>query len=106
MKSASFVRFYFLSINIIGFILMLLIILSANGYMKLAGFIIFAVLVFCIFQIKCESCGAIMYRRDKKTHGFPTYQWEKVTTDSNCPCCGIERYGFWDGLGAFFSQKK
>lgn len=105
MILGSFVRFYFAAGYVIAIILMIILFISSNEYVAITCVVLFAFLSFSIFFIKCENCGAIMYRRDKKTHGFPVYKWENAIKETNCPCCGVYRYGFWDGLSAFFSQK-
>jgi DNA-directed RNA polymerase subunit N (RpoN/RPB10) len=68
------------------------------------SFSVVMVLSFCIFPIRCESCGTLLYRKKYNYHGFPVSGWEHV--DNTCPVCGIERYGFVDGVKSLWQRKK
>lgn len=101
----SFVRFYFILLTIVGFSLTISMMISSNGIVKIICFTLCIVPALSIFCIKCEQCGALLYRKDQKTHGMPVKGWESAIKDTNCPSCGAYRYSFWEGIKAL-SQKK
>lgn len=94
----SFVRLYFILITIASFLLMVVMMLSDNGIVKISCFLLQLVPAISIFLVKCERCGAILYRRTEKQHGIPIKGWEQALKEDCCPSCGIERYGFIQGV--------
>jgi hypothetical protein len=64
-----------------------------NGKHELFGVLIVLVaslLSLIILNIKCEACGILLYRYNKKTHGIPNLRC--LLPVSKCPVCDVERH--------------
>jgi len=62
---------------------------SHNLILDLLLLVIFAFFSVAFLFIRCERCGALAYRFDKKDHGFPHYR--ALFPPMSCPSCGLER---------------
>lgn len=98
----SFVRFYFLLITISSFLLVVSMLIFENEVVKFLCFVSLLIPSFSILFVKCEQCGAKLYRYTEKDHGIPIKGWEKAIKEDCCPSCGFERYGLFDGLVNIF----
>ena len=62
---------------------------SDHAVLNLLLLIIFGFCSVFLMLIRCENCGTLLYRKDKKEHGFPSFAM--LFPDTTCPVCGIER---------------
>lgn len=54
--------------------------------------ILFSILGFIgvyLMLMRCENCGTLLYRKDKKEHGFPHHLF--LFQPKKCPVCGVDR---------------
>lgn len=62
---------------------------SDHAILNLVLIFVFGFCSVFLMLIRCENCLTLLYRKDKKEHGFPSIAF--LFPEKRCPVCGIER---------------
>lgn len=84
IEKKSFFKTKVYVLNILGFVLLLVVVISKNSFVSIAAGCLFLVLSYAPWLLKCEICKSSGYRAG----------W----ISAKCSVCGTKRYGFFDGI--------
>lgn len=82
-------RLKFIAAIFVGWASAAAIVFSDVAALNLVLVVVFVVCAVSIMLIRCENCSTLLYRKNKKEHGFPSATF--LFPGTKCPVCGVER---------------